>query len=242
MKCFAGERLNVLGADNRIAIIVSALSVSASVCTVAYASYQFTLSKESYQMAKHSSLQNDRLAKNHIEDLTFLETNKELLERWLDSEKIGRIEEIAWVEVLLDVSVSVDTQEFKYKLRPLQSLDEWYGRAVAHVDLSEGVIELDFVASHGDIVFGFFRDIGQRAPGAFRVQELKVTRMNTTEGSDEFGKVAIVSTSEDGDSSVAVHSEISNSTDKLLQQLPSGFGGVRVNATLRWFQIELAAG
>jgi len=242
MKCFLDSQLNIFAQENRIALLFLGVAVLTGASAVAYASVQVETGRQAYQSVKNHSRQGAELTHKHLDDLAFLNTNEKLFVRWLDSGKIGQKDAMDWVELMLDVSGVVDAREFQYQLGPVEPIDTVHGRVVEYAAIHEGAIKLAFTATHGADVFRFFSEMRGRAPGAFKLQDLKIARIENKKISQavRYKKVGLNSW-RDSSSPAGSLLETERLVDQVVQEIPAGFSGVKVNATLKWFQIELAA-
>ena len=102
-------------------------------------------------------------------------------------------------------------------------------------------MNVEFKAQHGEAVFKYFEDIRERAPGPFVVDDLQIERIDVKassfkhQSSTDKLKVSVSSTS---DKMQAASLPI-NSLEKPESEMSVAFGGVKVTALLRSFQIEM---
>lgn len=225
MKAFSDKECKVLARENWVAIAAFALAALTFVSATAYAKFSIQTGKQSFHAAEHRSARSDQFTRQYLEDLSFLNANEPVFVRWKEAQWIGHIDEMNWVELLLDISAGVNTQQFQYRLGTVEAIEEFHGKRLSQTVFKQGVIEIEFQAKHGAAVFDFFGEVKARAPSAFNLYELNIARVDTRR-----------STSQELPRPESLLREGSTSEEQ-----PFDFNGVSVSATLKWFQIELAA-
>ena len=235
-------KVDMLAVGNRhaMAILVVALIVFGT--AIAYANNQIEQSRDSYLLAKKRVASNHDLTRNHLDALAFLEQHERAFLHWRSSGNIGPVDEVDWAELLLDASSIIGTQEFGNSFGEQEPLTELFGQKVQHLAIGQLTMNIEFKAKHGADVFRFFKDIRQRAPGPYVVDELKIERIevkipghNRRSSIDKLELAA-------GDFSAeaqTVSLPVSDRLDKTGSEVSAKFGGVQVAAILRSFQIEM---
>ncbi len=214
-------RFSPTACGNRRSFCFLLVCFAMSVATVVFASHQIAKSKQRYQLAKASvgrvSVEVDR----HVGNLMYLRKNKELFFAAMAAGKIGRGEEIQWGEVLLDLSNRVGVTSFTYQMNDSEPLDSLHGVSPTSASVYRTEITLAFEAKHGAEVFKYFELLGQEAPGAYVMDQLRLHRV---EPSDTVSTQRVALVTDDG-------SVGDTSVDEF-----ATYGGVDVKATLYWYQ------
>jgi len=239
MRGTSNRQLDILAAENRLAIVVLFVAIAMFVSAMAYASRQIDASRQSFHRADVRAQRGDELARKHINDVSFLNRNQRLFNEWLGSGIIGSVEEMDWVETLLEVSAGTGTTNFHYQLDAPESVSKLRGRLLQHVSVSRIEILLDFEVDHGADVFRFFNELDESAPGAYKLVQLTTERIETGKGQLQTREL-VESTTDTNQIPSADRSSPESGSPDSQPKIDPLFGGVRVKATLSWFVIHPA--
>ena len=207
---------------NRLSIVVLTITFVVFGVAVVYANNQIGESRESYLLAKTRAENNQEFTRRHIDDQSFLKQNETDFLGWKASGKIGSVDEVDWVELLLNAGATIGAKEFQHSLGDVESMGNMYGLAVHHIAIRKQTINLAFEARHGALVFQFFDEIEENAPGYYMTNELSIERIEVKNPKSR--------------------AQTSTETSGLATSNPdisSVFSGVKVTAILNVFQFEM---
>ena len=227
---------------NRWSVVVLAIAFVVFGVAVVYAKNKIGQSRETYLLAKTQAANSQELTRKHIEDQSFLKQNETDFLSWHASGKIGSVDEVDWVELLLDARTTIGAEEFQHSLGDVESIDTMHGLAVHHIAIRKQAIKLAFEASHGAQVFQFFDEIEENAPGYYMTNELSIERIEVKIPKSSAQTSIDVMKLTDGTYSPHMHTISSTAADGLATSNPgisSVFGGVKVTAILNVFQFEM---